>query len=169
MEKVAMIACFGRTAAVVQTRVPIGQALEVLILTVTTHADSPYTYHGRPFQRVGTTTSLMPQAVYQKRLLERGHSQQRWENQVAQDYPPRDLDGSEIRRTALEAINAGRLETPIESKTEVLRKFHLLREKRLTQAAVVAFAKEVLPGYPQCGLRMARFRKRLKMILYADD
>src|SRR6185503_1402195 len=29
---------------------------------------------------------------------------------------------------------------------------------RLLQAAVVAFAKEVLPDYPQCALRMARFR-----------
>jgi ATP-dependent DNA helicase RecG len=33
---------------------------------------------------------------------------------------------------------------------------------RLLQAAVVAFAKEVLPDYPQCALRMARFRGTTK-------
>lgn len=145
-------------ATVSETRVPIGPGLEVLVLGVTPHSDAPCTFDGRPYQRVSATTSVMPQGAYQRRLLERGQSPQRWENLGAPGYQLRDLDGREIRRTAAEALNAGRLQTPVESKSEVLRRLHLVHERTVTQAAVVAFAKEVLPGYPQCGLRMARFR-----------
>jgi ATP-dependent DNA helicase RecG len=145
-------------ASLKQTRCRVSPGLEVLILELEAQPDATFVYAGRPYQRVGTTTSIMPQAMYRKRLLERGQSQQRWENQPAAAYRARDLDGREIRRTAVEAVHAGRLQTPVESKSEVLRKLHLLQVGGVAQAAVVAFAKEVLPGYPQCGLRMARFR-----------
>ena len=42
--------------------------------------------------------------------------------------------------------------------TETLDKLHLIKGICVLQAAVVALGKEVLPAYPQCGLRMARFR-----------
>ncbi|MEX2139208.1 MAG: ATP-binding protein [Pirellulales bacterium] len=100
----------------------------------------------------------MPQAEYERRLLERAHSQQRWENQIATGYRLHDLDRKEITRTIREALHTGRLEGSVESPEEVLRRLHLLQRRGVLQAAVVAFAKDVLPAYPQCGLRMARFR-----------
>jgi ATP-dependent DNA helicase RecG len=39
-----------------------------------------------------------------------------------------------------------------------LRKFHLLVDNVPTQAAMVAFANDPLPDFPQCALRLARFR-----------
>ena len=69
-----------------QTRVPVGGTKEVLILETTVHADGPYTFDGRPYQRIGNTTSRMPQAEYQRRLLARASTQHRWENQVAEGY-----------------------------------------------------------------------------------
>lgn len=161
-EVASEIAKFDPAAELVQTRVPIADGLQALVIGAAIPSEPPYTYHGRPFQRVGSTTSLMPQSLYQERLLQRGHSQNRWENQAALGYALANLDGREIRRTALEAINAGRLQTPVESKPEVLRKFHLIRDGLIGRAAVVAFAKEVLPDFPQCGLRMARFRGTTK-------
>ena len=100
----------------------------------------------------------MPREEYERRLLERGHSQQRWENQRAAGVSWKSLDLKEIRRTVVEALDAGRLDTAVESPEEILRKLHLANREGVSQAAVVAFAKDVLPGYPQCGLRMARFR-----------
>src|SRR5262245_15253857 len=70
-------------ATIAQTLVPLEDARQALALETTVRSSSPYTYNGRPFRRIGTTTSLMPQAEYERRLLERGHSQQRWENQPA--------------------------------------------------------------------------------------
>jgi ATP-dependent DNA helicase RecG len=145
-------------ATITQSRVRVSETHEVLVLKTTVRSACPYTYNGRPFRRVGSTTSLMPQQEYELRLLERGHSRQRWENQVAEDYRLGDLDRKEIQRTVREALNANRLEASVESPKEVLAKLHLITNQGVLQAAVVAFAKDVLPDFPQCGLRMARFR-----------
>lgn len=143
---------------ITQMRIPFQGNREVLVLETTVRSSSPYTYNGRAYQRLGSVTSLMPQPEYERRLLERGHSQRRWENQIAEGFTINDLDSEEIQRTIREAQNAGRLESSVESPSEVLRKFRLVENGHVLQAAVVAFAKEVLPNYPQCALRMARFR-----------
>jgi ATP-dependent DNA helicase RecG len=100
----------------------------------------------------------MPQAEYERRLLERGHSQRRWENQRAERYRLKDLDMKEVRRAVSDAVAVGRLEAPVTNPTEALVKLRLIEGGSPLQAAVVAFAKEMLPDYPQCSLRMARFR-----------
>lgn len=134
------------------------KANDVVALETTERGSAPYSYSGRPFRRIGSTTSLMPQAEYERRLVERSHPRQRWENQVAEGYRLKDLDRKEIVRTIREALNANRLESSVQSPEEVLRKLHLVTDDGVLQAAVVAFAKDPLPGFPQCGLRMARFR-----------
>jgi ATP-dependent DNA helicase RecG len=53
-------------ATIAQTSVPMEAARQVLVLESTVRSSRPYTYHGRPFRRVGTTTSLMPQAEYER-------------------------------------------------------------------------------------------------------
>jgi ATP-dependent DNA helicase RecG len=42
-----------------------------------------YTYDGRPYVRRGPTTSLMPKAEYDRRLVDRLHSTRRWKNETA--------------------------------------------------------------------------------------
>jgi predicted HTH transcriptional regulator len=63
-----------------QIRIPVAGAKEVLILRTTVHAEGPYTFDGRPYTRIGNTTSRMPQPDYQRRLLARIATQHRWEN-----------------------------------------------------------------------------------------
>ncbi len=145
-------------ADLVQSRIAVGGGKEVLALETALRHAAPYLYNGRPYRRVGTTTSLMPQAEYQRRLLERDHAQQRWENQPAVGYRYADLDEVEIWRSVSEASAARRLDAVVTSPMEALRKFHLMADEVPTQAAVVAFAREPLPNYPQCALRLARFR-----------
>lgn len=142
-------------------RVPIGDGgLEVLVLKAFPAADSlPCTYDGRPYQRVGPTTSLMPQKTFQQILLERAHSRQRWENE-ATDVKVEELDTQEIRRTVQTGIASGRLpaDTSADDLTDVLDRLGLRVRGSLVNAAVVAFGRSFLPDYPQCQLRLARFR-----------
>jgi ATP-dependent DNA helicase RecG len=149
-------------ATIAQMRVPVAGTHEVLMLETTDRSQAPYTYHGRPYRRIGTTTSVMPQAEYERRLLDRGHPHRRWENRLAERYRLKDLDSQEIRRTLSDAVAVGRLEATVPRAREALEKLKLLEDGQPLQAAVVAFAKEMLPDYPQCGLRMARFRGTTK-------
>jgi ATP-dependent DNA helicase RecG len=120
----------------------------------------PYTYDGRPYQRHGPTTSLMPKERYERLLLEQMHAGHRWENRPALGLDVEDLDHAELLRTVEEAIRRQRLEDPLtRDPRELLVGLGLIHEGQLLNAAVVLFgrAEQLTPHYTQCLLRMARF------------
>jgi ATP-dependent DNA helicase RecG len=144
--------------------VPLENGRTVVALRVP-GGGGPYTYGGRPYVRHGPTTSLMPRDRYERALLERMHARNRWENQPAHGQAIAELDRSEIVRTIDEAIRRGRMDDPgTREPQELLRGLGLMHEGQLLNAAVVLFgrADRMLPRYPQCLLRMARFRGRDK-------
>ncbi|QTA84216.1 ATP-binding protein [Desulfonema magnum] len=121
----------------------------------------PYTYDGRPYIRQGPATEIMPQQRYERLLLERMHGSHRWENQIAAGFSIDDLDEAEIIRTVKEAIRRNRLDASATQEPEdMLRGLGLTIKGELLNAAMVLFARSesLLPGYPQCLLKMARLR-----------
>ncbi len=141
-----------------QTRVPVREGKEALILETTTALDVPYTYDGRPYKRIGPTTSMMPQSEYQQHLLSRSHAIHRWENQSAEGYSANDLDTEEIDRTIRDAIHSGRLESRSSDPLDALDRLQLRVDGQLLRAAVVLFGRKFMPYYPQCTVRLARFK-----------
>ena len=140
--------------------VPLENGKTVIILRVNS-GGGPYTYDGRPYMRQGPTTSKMPRPRYERLLLERMHGSHRWENQPADGLKVSDLDEREIVLTIEEAIRRGRMEDPnTRDISEILTGLGLIHEGNLLNAAIVLFARpeNLLPRYPQCLLRMARFR-----------
>ena len=120
-----------------------------------------YTYDGRPYQRVGSSTRIMPRQLYERLLMERTHGLQRWETQPAYRIGIEDLDHQEITRTVEASINRQRLTDPgTREPKDLLLGLNLLQDGRPLNAAVVLFCKadRLLPHYPQCVLRLARFR-----------
>jgi ATP-dependent DNA helicase RecG len=107
----ALLRGFEPQPSVSVQRVPLpGSPREVLVLEAQTRADLvPFVFEGRAYERLGTTVSMMPQTRYQELLLNRIHSQHRWENQRADGYRIQDLDEEEILRTARLGISSGRM------------------------------------------------------------
>lgn len=133
----------------------------IIILTANSQVHHlPYTYLARPYQRLESETSVMPQARYQELMLTRMQLNHRWENLPAAHVGLAQLDHEEILRTIQEGVAARRI--PITDAThdpkEALKRLKLLVNDQLTHAAVVLFGKELLPYYPQCLLRLARFK-----------
>ena len=61
----------------------------------------PFTYEGRPYERVGSTTRRMPQAKYEASASSiAAITRRRWENHPAEGLTLKDLDRKEILRTA---------------------------------------------------------------------
>jgi ATP-dependent DNA helicase RecG len=145
-----------------QRQVRIRDKLQVLILETDPGPAGPYAFDGRAYQRVGPTTSRMPQAEYERLLLVRTHSVHRWESQPATGYTLDDLDTKEIEKTVRSAVEAGRLEAIVTTPGEALDRLHLRLDGTLLRAAVVLFSQRLLPDYPQCSLRMARFKGTTK-------
>jgi ATP-dependent DNA helicase RecG len=136
-------------------------AHELLVLrTDASHESRPFTIDGRPYERISSTTSVMPQEKYQRLLLERAHSSQRWENLPA-SRSLEELDQDEISKTVRLGVTAGRM-SPSASPdvADGLDRLGLRVEGQVLNLAVVVFGRRMLPHYAQCQLRMARFRGR---------
>ena len=140
--------------------VPVETGRTVIVLRVP-GGTGLFTYDGRPYHRVGPTTTRMPQQLYERRLLERFHSSDRWENRPAEHLAIADLDEKELLRTVEEAIRRQRLEDPgIRDPETLLVGLGLIEDGALLNAAAVLFGRpeRLRARYPQCLLRMARFR-----------
>ena len=141
-------------------RVALESRREVLVLTAAmAHEGRPFVFGSRPYRRVGSTTSIMPQDRYQRLLLERAHARQRWENEVASGMTLDDVDHEEILRTVRLGIEAGRLpESTGNDIGDILDRLRLRKDKHLLNASVVLFGTRLEQDFPQCHLRLARFR-----------
>ena len=119
----------------------------------------PFTYKGRAYQRIESVTSVMSQVSYNHLLMKRG-GKYAWETMYNEDLRIEHLDENTILGAVRAGVESGRLpETTMrEDISIILGKFNLSSsEGQLKNAAAVLFGKE-LPDYPQCLLRMARFK-----------
>ena len=141
-------------------RVEAEAGREVVAVSVDDSRDArPFTYEGRAYMRVGSTTRRMPQPRYERLLIERGHATRRWENLPAEGFRLEDLDRHEILRTRELAIQQNRIspDTPADPG-EILDRLGLRVEGVLTQAAQILYGTRFVNDHPQCLLKMGRFR-----------
>lgn len=138
---------------------PAGER-KLIVLEARPHGEArPFTFDGRPYQRVQTTTSVMPQERYEALLLERAHARRRWENQPAVDVSTEDLDHEEILRTREAAIQKRRISAGTSTNIgDILDRLGLRRGGVITQAAQILYGRRFLPDYPQALLKLGRFR-----------
>ena len=64
-------------------RIPVKDGRDTVVVSVDSGSTKPYRYRGTAYRRVGNTTRRMGTEQYNNVLLERMHSEQRWENQPA--------------------------------------------------------------------------------------
>lgn len=128
------------------------------------HSDSllsarPFAYKGRAYHRMESVTSVMPQEKYNLLLLQRG-GKYGWEAIINENLKIENLNANIIRGAVRMGVESGRLPetTMIEEIPLILEKFDLSSaDGKLKNAAAVLFGKN-LSDYPQCLLRMARFK-----------
>lgn len=122
----------------------------------------PFMYKGRPYQRIESVTSVMPQDTYHQLLMQRG-GKYGWEALANPDLHTSDLDENAVMGAVRAGIRSGRLpeNTIREEVPVILEKFDLLRDGKLNNAAAVLFGRKFY-DYPQCLLRLARFKGTTK-------
>jgi len=138
----------------------LGNDKQVIALKVKPGEHKPYVYDGRPYDRLETTTKRMPHVRYDQLITKRAQLNHSWETFEAEKYTLASLDEDLILGIVRKAVEIKRLpESALRQDIpSVLERLNLLNEGRLNNAAVVLFAKNLLPQYPQCQLKMARFK-----------
>ncbi len=134
---------------------------------------SVYTFKGRAYIRHGATTVPMPVDEYHRRLIDILHAARRWENEPAADWVTiNDLDDTEIMATIENAVSAGRMEPPKKNDIQtLLLGLGLIINDHLINAAIVLYGKnlQLEAHYPQCSLRLARFRGNTRTGDFIDN
>ena len=143
-------------------RIPNSDKFVIIVNAEKQRFMRPFAYKGRAYLRIESTTTVMPQEQYNHLLMQRG-GKYGWEAMVNPDLKISDLDENAILGAVREGIRNGRLPEVIirEEIPTILRKFGLLRDGNLNNAAAVLFGVDFY-DYPQCLLRMARFKGTTK-------
>ena len=159
-EIATMLGRFEPPARVEMDRLDVGKGRTVLVISApSAREDAPFTFDGRAYRRVGSTTTVMPQEEYGRLLLDRNHSRHRWENQPAPGIGLEDLDHEEVLRTRQTAIEQRRLSAGTSMDVgDILDRLELRIDGKITQAAQVLYGTRFLPNYPQGLLKLGRFR-----------
>ena len=136
-----------------------GKKLIVMDCDAFVRGQHPFTFRGCPYYKVESATMVMPREMYDERIRENRPQLFGWDVQDAYQVDFSDLEEVRIRNAVRLGVAGGRLNASAEgdSVISLLNKFNLLNNGKLSQAAVMLFAKESR-YYPQLLLRMARFR-----------
>lgn len=156
----AMLGRFEPAVHIEMERVALDNGRELIVLDApSARENAPFVFDGRPYKRVGSITTTLPQAEYEALLLDRNHSRHRWENQPAVGVGHDDLDHEEILHTRETAIAQRRLSasTPMDVG-DILDRLGLRVAGQVTQAAQMLYGTRFLPHYPQGLLKLGRFR-----------
>ena len=121
--------------------------------------DAPYTYDGRAYYKVESTTVQMPRSMFEERLRRSNPSRFAWESQTPDNLHLDDLDESRIKGVVAYGVEKGRMPASAitENAMSLLDKFGMIEGDRIKNAAAALFIKRPT-SYPQFLLRMARFR-----------
>ena len=121
--------------------------------------ETPYSYHGAPYYRVESTTSVMPRTMFDERLRASAPKEYSWINQASKDLTVGDLNHDFIRGMLRLGVEKNRISESslTDSIEDILAKLELLKDGRPTNAAAMLFAKDT-SHYHQFRVRLARFR-----------
>lgn len=125
--------------------------------------DKPYMWDGKPYRRHDSVTSVMPREKF-IRLHELQHGlKYTWESKVNQQLTIGDLDGQLIQNVIQSAVRRGRLSSIAlnDNIQTTLERLKLIKDGSICNSAAVLFGKDFY-DYPQCRLRLARFRGTTK-------
>ncbi len=135
---------------------------QVVVIEAVPRSDNmPFVYKGTPYLRNEAQLKQMSVENHRQRLLQSSGLSERWENLPAKNkYSFDDLDSEEILRTMNIGLNEKRIPDNIYTRDphEALISLDLISGSgRLTNAAMILFAKKESSDYIQCFLRMGRF------------
>jgi len=131
---------------------------------------APFAYDGRPYQRFDSVTSVMPMEKFMRLHEKNVGLKYWWEKEVNPNLTFSMIDEALLVKMIAAAVNQNRLTgLALRDDTKTaLRRLNLMTDEGLRNAAAVLFGKDMWDEYPQCSLRMARF-KGVKRVDFRDN
>lgn len=123
--------------------------------------NGPYSFDGRAFYKVESTTALMPRQMYEERLKLSNPQRFSWENTPNSDITVDDIDTELLYQTLHDGIGSRRIHASamtLQDPVKIMLKLGVARKDgMILNAANVLFGKEPISLHSQCKIRLARF------------
>jgi len=123
--------------------------------------NGPYSFDGRAFYKVESTTALMPRQMYEERLRISNPQRFSWENMPNSEITVDDIDTELLYQTLHDGIGSRRIHASamtLQDPMKIMLKLGIARKDgMILNAANVLFGKEPSLLHPQCKIRLARF------------
>lgn len=123
--------------------------------------NGPYSFDGRAFYKVESTTALMPRQMYEERLKISNPQRFSWENTPNSEISVKDIDTELLYQTLHDGIGSRRIHASamtLQDPIAIMQKLGVARKDGIIlNAANVLFGKEPTLLHPQCKIRLARF------------
>lgn len=128
--------------------------------------NGPYSFDGRAFYKVESTTALMPRQMYEERLKLSNPNRFSWENTPNTEIEINDIDTELLYQTLHDGISSRRIHASamtLHDPEKILLKLGVARKDGIIlNAANVLFGREPSLLHPQCKVRLARFEGKDK-------
>lgn len=123
--------------------------------------NGPYSFDGRAFYKVESTTVLMPRQMYEERLKLSNPRRFSWENTPNSEITIDDIDTELLYQALHDGIGSRRIHASamtIQDPVTIMQKLGVARKDgMILNAANVLFGKEPTLIHSQCKIRLARF------------
>jgi ATP-dependent DNA helicase RecG len=131
----------------------------IILIEVKESSDHLVLAFGRPYKRVGKSTVKMSKDEYEKLILEKHKERLQFDTQICLKATTKELGKEKLRwflRKAKEERNYDiDPETPIK---EALNRLNLTQNEKLTNTAILLFAKDPQKFFPQVKIRAGRLK-----------
>ena len=132
----------------------------VIKVVVKNHGNSIYYCSGISYTRSGTETVVLPPDEIEKRILVKNSIN--WERQICKSARISDLNTDTIINFIRLAKKSNRLKIRNEDTGLVLKKLELIKESKITNAALLVFGKEPTMFFPNITIKCGRFKNEKK-------
>ncbi len=162
---------FEPTADIEVEYLPVDETHTVIVCQVEKGNCAPYVYDGRPYKRVQSSTTVMSQEEYERKLKERGGVRSEWESLPNHELTVDDLDAEVIRATARMAVRYGRLDASVDTDDvlSLLDHWKLRKNGEFLNGAAVLFGKTDRIDYPQLEIKMGWFKGTDQRLFLDND
>lgn len=132
---------------------------EVVIVEVQESHDHLMLGFGKPYKRVGCSTVKMAKDEYERLILEKHADKLHFDEQICKDAKISDISEEKIKSFVKKAkTQRGLSVDPNLSVTDILRKLKLIKDGKLTNAAILLFGKDTQDFFLQSELKAIRFK-----------
>lgn len=132
---------------------------EIIIIEVKPSGDKLVLADGRPYKRVGPSTRQMGKDEYEERIFEKHKGKLYFDEQICKDAKITDISKEKLLTFVKKAKQERGLSIdPGTSVTDILRKLKLIKDGKLTNAAILLFGKDTQDFFLQSELKAIRFK-----------